>query len=109
MVREAAGRGANLVLLQEFFETSYFYKDTDPRHFARATTLEESPAVRRFQQVAAELKVVLPVSFFERVNNTLFNALAMIDADGRLLGAYRKTHNPRRAGLPGEILNCTRG
>lgn len=59
-----------------------------------ATTLEENPAVKRFQEVAKELDVVIPVSFFERAGNAAFNSIAIIDADGTVLGKYRKTHIP---------------
>lgn len=94
LVREAAARGAQIILLQELFETPYFCKDLEPKHLALALPIEENPAVRRMRAVAAELAVVLPVSVFERANNALFNTLAIIDADGKLLGAYRKSHIP---------------
>ncbi len=94
LVREAAGRGADVVLLQELFETPYFCKDQNPGHFALARPADDHPTIRRMQALAAELGVVLPVSFFERANNAYFNALAMIDADGRALGIYRKSHIP---------------
>jgi len=94
LVREAAGRGASIVLLQELFETPYFCKEQDPRHFARAQPFEGNPLIARMSRLAAKLGVVLPVSFFERANNTYFNSLAMIDADGRVLGIYRKSHLP---------------
>ena len=98
MVREAAGRGANIVLLQELFETPYFCKDHLASHFALARPVDESPVVRRFQALAAELSVVLPLSVFERANNAFFNSLVMIDADGRALGVYRKSHIPEGPG-----------
>ena len=94
LVREAAGRGAGVVLLQELFETPYFCKDQDRRHFRLAQPLEGNPLLARMSRLAAELRVVLPVSFFERANNAYFNSLAMIDADGRVLGTYRKSHIP---------------
>lgn len=93
-VRAAAAAGAQLVVLPELFETPYFCKDMDPAHLALATAADDNPAIRHMRRLAAELRIVLPVSFFERVNNTFFNSLAMIDADGALLGIYRKSHIP---------------
>ncbi len=98
LVREAAGRGAQVILLQELFETPYFCKDHLPAHFELARPIAESPVVRRFQALAAELGVVLPLSVFEREHNAYFNSLAMIDADGQVLGVYRKSHIPEGPG-----------
>jgi len=98
MVREAAARGAQVILLQELFETPYFCIEQDSRHLALATTLEENRAVAHFSRVAGELGVVLPVSFFERAGNAYFNTMAMIDADGLVLGVYRKAHIPNGPG-----------
>jgi N-carbamoylputrescine amidase len=98
LVREAAGRGAQVILLQELFETPYFCKDHLPAHFELARPIAESPVVRRFQALAAELAVVLPLSVFEREHNAYFNSLAMIDADGQVLGVYRKSHIPEGPG-----------
>ena len=94
LVREAAGRGAQIVLLQELFETPYFCKDQKEEHFALAREADGHPVLARMSALAAELGVVLPVSFFERANTAYYNALAMIDADGRPLGVYRKSHIP---------------
>ncbi len=94
LVRDAAKRGASIVLLQELLETPYFCKDQSARHFALAQPIEGHPLIARMSRLAAELRVVLPVSFFERANNAHFNSLAMIDADGRVLGLYRKSHIP---------------
>jgi N-carbamoylputrescine amidase len=94
LVREAAGRGAQVILIQELFETPYFCKDRKQEFFALARAAEDSPAVARMSALAAELGVVLPVSFFERANTAYYNSLAMIDADGRCLGLYRKSHIP---------------
>jgi N-carbamoylputrescine amidase len=94
LVREAAAQGANVVLLQELFETPYFCKTELPQHFALAESLEQSGLVRRFAALAAELGVVLPISFFERAGQAHFNAIAMVDADGKVLGRYRKSHIP---------------
>jgi N-carbamoylputrescine amidase len=97
-VREAARMGAQVILLQELFETSYFCKDHLSSHFALARPVEGSPVVARFQQLARELGVVLPLSVFERANNAYFNSLVMIDADGAALGVYRKSHIPEGPG-----------
>ncbi len=94
LVREAAGRGAQIVLLQELFETPYFCKDRSQAHFGLARPAADHPLLARMSDLAAELGVVLPVSFFERANTAYFNALAVIDADGRNLGLYRKSHIP---------------
>lgn len=94
LVREAASKGANIILLQELFETPYFCQRHDFEYMDLATTLEENPAVKRFQELAKELDVVIPVSFFERAGNAAFNSIAIIDADGTVLGKYRKTHIP---------------
>jgi len=98
MVRRAAAAGANVILLQELFETPYFCIDQDARHFALATTVDENPALRHFAPIARELGVVLPISFFERAGQAFFNTVAMLDADGRLLGTYRKSHIPNGPG-----------
>lgn len=98
LVRKAAAEGANIILLQELFETPYFCQQQKFEYFKLASTMEECEAVKRFQEVAKELGVVLPVSFYEKAGNTAFNSIAIIDADGTLLGKYRKTHIPD--GLP---------
>ncbi len=98
LVREAAGRGAHIVLLQELFETPYFCITEDTRHFALARPLEGHSTVARFRRLAAELSVVIPVSFFERAGQAFFNSIAIIDADGAVLGVYRKSHIPDSAG-----------
>ena len=94
LVREAAKQGAKIILLQELFETPYFCQKHDFTYMDLCTTLEENPAVNHFKEVAKELDVVIPVSFFERAGNTAFNTVAVIDADGTVLGKYRKTHIP---------------
>ena len=98
MVREAASRGANVILLQELFETPYFCQQQNFEYMNLAMPLDKDPAVNRFKEVAKELGVVIPVSFYEKAGNTGFNTIAMIDADGTVLGKYRKTHIPD--GLP---------
>lgn len=94
LVREAAARGASIIQLQELFESPYFPKDQSARYFALAQPIEGHPLVARMSRLAAELRVVLPISFFERANNAYFNSMAMIDADGKVLGLYRKGHIP---------------
>jgi N-carbamoylputrescine amidase len=94
LVREAAGAGAQLILLQELFATPYFCIEQDPEYLNLAEPAVSSALLGRFQKLAAELGVVLPVSFFERGNNAYFNSVAIIDADGRNLGLYRKSHIP---------------
>jgi N-carbamoylputrescine amidase len=98
MVRAAAARGAQVVLLQELFETPYFCKDHLAEHFALARPVQGNPLVERFRGLARELSVVLPLSFFEHAGNAYFNSLAMIDADGEVLGVYRKSHIPEGPG-----------
>jgi N-carbamoylputrescine amidase len=94
MVRDAAARGANLVLLPELFENLYWCQVQREEYFGLANPLEQHPFLPRFQDLARELKVVLPVSFFERAGHAYFNSLAMIDSSGELLGVYRKSHIP---------------
>ena len=94
MVRDAADNGANIILLPELFERQYFCQEKRYDYYDYALPLEENPAVNRFKEVAKELGVVIPVSFYERDIDRLFNTVAMIDADGSVLGIYRKTHIP---------------
>lgn len=94
LVREAAQQGAQIILLQELFETPYFCKKPNPDYLQLATTVADNPAIRHFKNIAKELKVVLPISFFERAGQARFNSIAIIDADGSVLGVYRKSHIP---------------
>jgi len=98
LIREAAGRGANVVLIQELFETPYFCKDHDARYFDLAKPLEGHPAVEHFRALARELDVVLPVSVFEHANKAFYNSVVMVDAGGEVLGSYRKSHIPEGPG-----------
>lgn len=98
LVRKAAAEGANIILLQELFETPYFCQKQKFEYFDLAKPLSGNAAVKRFTEVAKELQVVLPISFYEKAGNTAFNTIAIIDADGTILGTYRKTHIPD--GLP---------
>jgi N-carbamoylputrescine amidase len=93
-VRKAAEKGANIVLLQELFETPYFCQEKKFEYIELATALSGNPAVKRMSRLARELDIVIPVSFFERAGNTSFNSTAVIDAGGAVLGVYRKTHIP---------------
>jgi N-carbamoylputrescine amidase len=98
LVRRAAGDGAQVILLQELFETPYFCIEQDSRHLRLATTLQENRAVAVMTRLARELGVVLPVSFFERSGQACFNSVAIVDADGEVLGIYRKAHIPNGVG-----------
>ncbi len=98
LIRAAAAKGANVILLQELFEGYYFCQDELPEFYARAHPVEGHPTIEHFKGVARELGVVLPVSFYELAGNARFNSVAIIDADGRNLGVYRKSHIPHGAG-----------
>ncbi|TLZ15125.1 MAG: N-carbamoylputrescine amidase [Gammaproteobacteria bacterium] len=98
LVRQAAARGAQIILLPELFETPYFCIEQDARHLSLARTASESRAVQHFAPVARELGVVLPISFFERSGPACFNSIAILDADGTNLGLYRKSHIPNGPG-----------
>ncbi|WP_019914061.1 N-carbamoylputrescine amidase [Paenibacillus sp. HW567] len=94
LVREAAAQGAQIILLQELFETPYFCQKEKSDYYVYATELEHNKAVNHFKAVAKELQVVLPISFYEKKNYARYNSLAVIDADGTVLGKYRKSHIP---------------
>ncbi|MBS3968107.1 MAG: N-carbamoylputrescine amidase [Truepera sp.] len=94
LVREAAVSGANIILLPELFEYLYFPQQEREEYFALAHPYQGHPFIPRFAALAEELAVVLPLSFFERANQAYYNSLVMIDADGALLGLYRKSHIP---------------
>jgi N-carbamoylputrescine amidase len=98
MIRQAAAQGAEVVLIQELFATPYFCIEQHPRYFDLALPLEGNPLVTRFAALARELSVVLPISFFERAGPAYFNSVAMVDADGKILGVYRKSHIPQGPG-----------
>jgi len=93
-IRRAAAEGASLILLPELFDGPYFPKTQSARHFERAYPMEEHPSIRRLRPLAEELGVVLPISFFERAGTVHFNSVAIVDADGDVLGTYRKSHIP---------------
>jgi N-carbamoylputrescine amidase len=98
LVRQAHAMGAQVILLQELFASPYFCIEQDISYLQLAQSAADSPILRRFSALAAELQVVLPVSFFERAGQVYFNSLAMFDADGKRLGIYRKTHIPNGPG-----------
>ncbi|SHH14051.1 N-carbamoylputrescine amidase [Clostridium grantii] len=94
LVRKAASQGAQIILLQELFETPYFCQKEKAEYYRFATELENNKAINHFKNIAKELKVVLPISFYEKSNLALFNSIAIIDADGEVIGKYRKSHIP---------------
>ena len=94
LVRAAAKQGAQIILIPELFESHYFCKDQRVEDLERARPIDDHPTIAHFQKVAQELSVVLPISVFERSNNVLFNTVAIVDADGSMLGIYRKSHIP---------------
>ena len=98
MVRKAAKAGAEIILLQELFATVYFCPEQHPKYFDYAHETEGHPFLGRFADLARELGVVLPISFFEKSTNAYFNSVMMIDADGTQQGVYRKTHIPQGPG-----------
>jgi len=94
LIRKAAAKGAQIVLIQELFEAPYFCQDQIGEFFDMAKPFENNPLIAHFSRLAAELDVVLPVSFFEKAGQTYFNSVAIVDADGTVLGLYRKSHIP---------------
>jgi N-carbamoylputrescine amidase len=94
LVREAAAQGAQVILPSELFEGYYFCREEKDAFFDWARPAEGHPTIARFQRLAKELGVVIPVSFFERDGHAFYNSLAMVDADGSVLGLYRKSHIP---------------
>ena len=94
LVREAAEKGAQIILLPELFERQYFCQERRYEYYEFAKKVNENDAVKHFSALAKELSVVIPVSFYEKDVNRLFNTVAVIDADGSNLGIYRKTHIP---------------
>ncbi len=94
LVREAASKGAQIILLQELFETLYFCQSQKQDFFSLAADIQGNPGVRHFSALARQLGVVLPISFFEKKNQAYYNTVAVVDADGAILGIYRKSHIP---------------
>lgn len=93
-IRLAASKGAQIILLPELFEREYFCQQKRYDFYDYASSVQDSLAVKMAEKLAEELKVVLLVSFYEKDGNVLYNSLACIDADGKNLGIYRKTHIP---------------
>ncbi|MEL6369287.1 MAG: N-carbamoylputrescine amidase [Pseudomonadota bacterium] len=98
LVRDAAEKGAQIILLQELFAGPYFCQDERPEDLMRAKPLNDCKVAARFADLARELGVVMPISFYEEANMARFNSLAMADADGQILGIYRKSHIPHGSG-----------
>lgn len=98
LVREAASQGAQIILPPELFQGYYFCRHHDDKFFDRAKQTNDSQILRHFSSLASELGVAIPVSFFEKDGPHYYNSLAMIDADGRNLGVYRKSHIPTGPG-----------
>jgi len=94
LVRDAAKKGAQIILIQELFETPYFCQKEKSDYYTYATELENNKAINHFKKIAKELNVVLPISFYEKKNCARYNSLAVIDANGEVLGTYRKSHIP---------------
>lgn len=94
----AAEDGAQIILLQELFQTPYFCIEKDYGFQRYAKPLKADRAVQHFAALAKRLGVVLPISYYEAAGSTFFNSLAMIDADGSVMGNYRKTHIPHATG-----------
>jgi N-carbamoylputrescine amidase len=93
-IREAAAGGAQVILPSELFEGHYFCREEREEFFARAHPAQDHPTIAYFQSLAAELGVVIPVSFFERSGPAYYNSVAVVDTDGAVLGVYRKSHIP---------------
>lgn len=98
LVRQAVAKGAQVVLIQELFAAPYFCIEERAEYFPLALPMAGHPVIARFSALAKELGVVLPCSYFEKAGQAHFNSMAMIDADGRVLGNYRKTHIPQGPG-----------
>ena len=98
IVVQAAEDGANIILLQELFQSPYFCIEYDEKIFELAQTFENNKVLAEMSVLCRELNVVLPISYFEKSNNAYFNSVAVIDSDGTILGNYRKSHIPDAAG-----------
>ena len=94
LVRQADSEGAQIILIQELFESQYFCMDQKEELFELSKPFDNHPTIKKFSELAKELKVVLPVSFFEKANRAHYNSVAIVDADGSILGKYRKSHIP---------------
>lgn len=92
--RAAAKEGAQLILAPELFQGPYFCKTKDPQHFASAYPVDAHPVIATLAPLAGELGVLMPLSIFERDGENYYNSLVMADADGSIIGVYRKSHIP---------------
>ena len=98
IIVQAAKKGANIILLQELFQSPYFCIEYDEKIFHLAQTFKNNKVLKEMSELCKELNVVLPISYFERSNNAYFNSVAVIDSDGTILGNYRKSHIPDAPG-----------
>ncbi len=98
LIQKAVDKGANIVLLQELFQTPYFCIQYDEDIFKLAQSFENNKILNQMSNLAKKLNVVLPISFFEKDNNAYFNSIAVTNSDGKILGKYRKSHIPDGAG-----------
>jgi len=94
LINDAAKKGSNIILIQELFQTPYFCIEYDEKIFSLAKPFKNNPVLKVMSELAKKLNVVLPISYFEVENNAYYNAIAIIDADGQILGNYRKSHIP---------------
>ena len=94
LITKAASEGAQIILIQELFESVYFCCLNKTEEFSMARPFENNPLLQEMAELAKELSVVLPISFFEKDNNTFYNSLSVIDADGSISAPYRKSHIP---------------
>jgi len=94
IINDAANKGANIILLQELFQTPYFCIEYDEGIFRLAKPFDDNSLLKEMSDIAKKLQVVLPISYFEKDKNAYFNSIAIIDSDGTILGNYRKSHIP---------------
>ena len=98
IINDAANKGANIILLQELFQTPYFCIEYDEEIFRLAKPFKNNVFLKEMAEISKKLNVVLPISYFEKENNAYFNSIAVINSDGTILGNYRKSHIPDGAG-----------
>ena len=98
IIHDASDQGANIILLQELFQTPYFCIEYDEKIFRLAKPFKDNKIINEMSAIAKKLNVVLPISYFEKENNAYYNSIAVIDSDGKILGNYRKSHIPDGAG-----------
>ena len=98
IIHDASDQGANIILLQELFQTPYFCIEYDEKIFRLAKPFKDNAIINEMSAIAKKLNVVLPISYFEKDKNAYFNSIAIIDSDGKILGNYRKSHIPDGAG-----------